>query len=61
MPKYNTKFDLTLQDMDVIETALRGALQTKEDLDEQTVTDLLGRLHNQKTFYRPGNGVYVGG
>lgn len=63
MPKYNTKFDLSLNDVDVIETALRGALQTKDDadLDETAVTELLGRLHNQKVFYRPDNGVYVGG
>ncbi|MEL7000717.1 MAG: hypothetical protein AAFP68_20915 [Pseudomonadota bacterium] len=55
MPKPNTKFELNVEDVDVIETALRGALQTKEiaDLDEQTVTELLGRLHNQKVFYRP--------
>lgn len=63
MPKYNTKFDLSLTDVDVIETALRGALQTKDesDLDEHAVNELLGRLHNQKVFYRPENGVYVGG
>ncbi len=61
MPKYNTKFDLSLNDMDVIETALRGALHAKEDLDQEAVTDLLGRLHNQKTFFRPQNGIYVGG
>ncbi|MEL7471243.1 MAG: hypothetical protein AAFN27_22505 [Pseudomonadota bacterium] len=63
MPKPNTKFELNVEDVDVIETALRGALQTKEiaDLDEQTVTELLGRLHNQKVFYRPQSGVYVGG
>ncbi|MEM7684525.1 MAG: hypothetical protein ACFB03_23160 [Paracoccaceae bacterium] len=63
MPKPNTKFELNVEDVDVIETALRGVLQTKEiaDLDEQTVTELLGRLHNQKVFYRPQSGVYVGG
>lgn len=63
MPKYNTTFELNIDDMDVIETALRGALRmkSKADLDEQTVTDLLGRLHNQKVFYRPRNDVYVGG
>ena len=25
------------------------------------IHDLLGRLHNQKRFYRPKHGVYVGG
>lgn len=61
MPKYNTKFDLSIEDMNVIETALRGALKSKDDLDEKTVNELLGRLHNQKTFFRPSTGVYVGG
>ncbi|MEM9060380.1 MAG: hypothetical protein AAGD13_07935 [Pseudomonadota bacterium] len=63
MPKYNTTFELSVDDMDVIETALRGALRTKvsSDLDEKVVSDLLGRLHNQKVFYRPSDGVYISG
>ena len=33
------------------------------DLDERArqLHNLLGRLHNQKTFYRPTTGTYVGG
>ncbi len=33
------------------------------DLDARArqVNDLLGRLHNQKTFFRPAKGTYVGG
>ena len=63
MKKYTTTFELSIEDMDVIETALRGALQTNSsvDLDERTVTDLLGRLHTQKVFYRPQDEQYVGG
>ncbi len=63
MPKYNTKFELTLEDMDLIEAALRNAGGAANDnpVDALAVQDLLGRLHNQKVFYRPGKGVYVGG
>ncbi|WP_104017677.1 hypothetical protein [Roseovarius nitratireducens] len=81
MPGYNETFELSVEDMDLIETALR---QTKADLSARTLTDpvqhdktadalpeadetlrrihdLLGRLHNQKVFYRPRRGAYIGG
>jgi len=80
MPKYNRQFDLTIADIDLIETALqqkvdrlskaRLALMSSPNrktsaFEEDTyrlatlserlaeIHDLLGRLHNQKTFYRP--------
>ena len=31
------------------------------DARMRQVNDLLGRLHNQKTFFRPTKGTYVGG
>ena len=71
MPAYNEKFELDLNDMDLIEDALR--MQVKElsksrgetaSLDhERRMRDmktLLGRLHNQMVFYRPKHG-YIGG
>ena len=76
MPKYNRKFDLTLNDIDLLEAALRVV---KRDLSlgregarallpvvegnnhEGEIDDLLGRLHNQKIFYRPSNEPYVSG
>ncbi len=74
MPTYNSNFELTVEDMDLIETSLR---QTKAELAaqfdkadnqspklDQTVRqihELLGRLHNQKVFYRPRKGSYIGG
>lgn len=59
VPKPNTKFDLSPEDMELIETALQ---KTKaEDLSvSRRVHELLGRLHNQKIFYRP-KGPYVSG
>jgi len=74
MPSYNTQFELTVEDLDVIENALRevktnlrnSAIAANTDgapnCDEvNQIHDLLGRLHNQKVFYRPKTGTYVGG
>ncbi|NCQ24690.1 MAG: hypothetical protein COW54_06995 [Rhodobacteraceae bacterium CG17_big_fil_post_rev_8_21_14_2_50_63_15] len=81
MPAYNSTFELSVGDLDLIETALR---QTKAELSAQALAaaaqddrttdsvtnaddtlrqihDLLGRLHNQKVFYRPRHGAYIGG
>jgi len=59
MPKPNTQFELDVDDLDLIETALRKA-KREADIDAREVSELLGRLHNQKEFYRP-KGTYVGG
>ena len=70
MPKYNTNFELSVSDLDLIEDALRRTklAQTQADLkagnsdsDARQIHELLGKLHNQKTFYRPAKGTYVGG
>ncbi|MEP1963474.1 hypothetical protein [Tateyamaria sp.] len=70
MPKYNTNFELNIQELDLIEAALRRSklAQTQDDLKSSDADDearqihnLLGKLHNQKTFYRPSKGTYVGG
>lgn len=81
MPGYNTSFDLTVEDMELIETALRDTKRSlsselmdqaddpmrpcedTRDLDASVkqINDLLGRLHNQKVFFRPRTGAYVGG
>lgn len=70
MPKYNKTFELSVEDLDLIEDALRASKNAaiNDDLAAQAANDnvrqiheLLGRLHNQKTFYRPADGTYVGG
>lgn len=76
MPKYNRNFELTLSDIDLIEAALnvvtrdlslgregaRALLPKVEGDDHVTqINELLGRLHNQKIFYRPSDGPYVSG
>ena len=81
MPGYNTTFELTVEDMELIEDALRGSKQSLSselidhaddplrpcsqtqgiDASMKRSNDLLGRLHNQKQFYRPSRGAYVSG
>ena len=53
--KPNTKFNLSVSDIELIEQALHSVEQTRE------VRELLGRLHNQKNWYRPKDRVYIGG
>jgi len=64
MPAPNTQFDLSVDDLDLIEEALREAkasrLARQGHGDARAIHDLLGRLHNQKVFYRPKQG-YLGG
>jgi len=55
MTKPNTEFKLSVRDIEIIEDALLQLEQTAE------VRDLLGRIHNQKNWYRPKDAIYVGG
>jgi predicted RNA-binding protein associated with RNAse of E/G family len=63
--KPNTQFNLSVRDIDIIESALRTQLDTKIDQnDEQAVKeirDVLGRIHNQKNWYRPTKKPYISG
>ena len=81
MPSYNRNFDLTLNDIDLIEESLRArgrelckmrrALGDENPADMEAMRvieqdlrageELLGRLHNQKVFYRPKTQVYISG
>ncbi len=72
MTAYNRNFDLDRTDLDMIETALReqerelakARLETACSESEtrlRKVKSLLGRLHNQKVFFRPQSGPYVSG
>lgn len=81
MPRYNTSFELSIQDVDLIEEALRArarelckmrrALSDENPADFEAIRvieadqreneALLGRLHNQKVFYRPQGQTYVSG
>ena len=81
MPRFNRSFELSIEDVDLIEEALRARgrelCQTRRALSEENPAhmesvrvierdqrngeELLGRLHDQKIFYRPQNNVYVSG
>lgn len=60
MTAYNKQFDLGLKDIDLIETALRDQMGKDEEADRE-IQELLGRLHNQKRWYRPKNSSYISG
>lgn len=55
MTKPNMKFELSVKDIELIETALRDSFG-----DDKRVQELLGKIHNQKIWYRPKQN-YVGG
>ena len=81
MPRFNRSFDLSVEDIDLIEEALRARgrelCQTRRALSDEDPADLesirvierdqrageelLGRLHDQKIFYRPTKQIYVSG
>jgi hypothetical protein len=71
MPSYNSSFEINMEELVLIETALNFR---KDDLaktasdpgsdqsnEARAIYELLGRLHNQKTFYRPKNETYISG
>lgn len=63
MTKYNKNIELSPSDMELIETALRvvESRPPSDTVNPAVVQDLLGRLHNQKVFYRPKKGIYISG
>lgn len=73
MSKPNTRFELSVRDIEIIETALKNKIgrrsqriiegEDPEMLQQEMkeINELLGRLYNQKNFYRPKNTVYIGG
>jgi hypothetical protein len=70
--KPNNNFKLTVRDIEIIEQALRAKAgrrglaiaqgETSEQLKEECneIQDLMGRIHDQKVFYRP-KGSFVSG
>lgn len=61
MSKPNENFTLSVNDLANIENALRvysGLVDKNKKLEIQ---NLLGKLHNEKHWYRPSNEIYVSG
>lgn len=73
MVKANNTFKLTIRDIEIIEQALRAKAgrrglaiaegETSPQLREEMIEiqELLGRIHDQKNFYRPTSKTYVSG
>lgn len=81
MSTYNRKFELTIDDIELIEEALRArgrelykmrlplSGENPADIesvrlieqDQRNGEELLGRIHDQKIFYRPKADGYVSG
>ena len=71
--KPNTKFNLSIRDIEIIEQALRAKAgrrglaiaqgETSQKLKEEMheIQELLGRIHQQKVWFRPKKQTYVGG
>ena len=66
--KPNTTFELTVKDIRIIEDALRTKMSDTYGRDpeilhteKKQINELLGKIHNQKNWYRPKNETYVGG
>ena len=61
MAKPNENFKLSVQDVEHIENALRLRLSIVDMVEKREINELLGKLHNQKQFYRPSKLNYVSG
>ena len=76
MAKANTKFELSIRDIEIIEQALRAKAgrrglaiaegETSPQLREEMmeIQELLGKIHNQKNHYakfKDGKTTYVSG
>lgn len=73
MVKPNHRFELSLEDIDLIDSALSSEIMTLSqrrwthpnehkliDARIKAIHELLGKIHNQKVWYRPKKN-YVGG
>ena len=59
--KPNKTFELDVSDISLIESALHERIPNASMDEIERIRNLLGRLHNQKNWYRPKQGVYISG
>jgi len=59
--KPNTSFNLSVEDVDYIETALmKMQLDMTDSKDKKDIVELLAKIYHQKVWYRPKKN-YVSG
>ena len=62
MAKPNENFKLTVQDVEHVENALRLRMTLADSQEtKREINELLGKIHNQKMWYRPAKETYVSG
>jgi len=76
MSNYNTEFQLNLEELEAIEhsmlyrlkrlttrrlTVKKDSSKEKIDVEVKHIQELLGKIHNQKEWWRPKNKVYISG
>ena len=61
MAKPNKNFNLNVKDIDIIEHPLRLQMSMASMYEKKEINELLGKLYNQKQFFRPSNQTYVSG
>ena len=76
MSSYNTEFQLNLKELETIEhsmlyrlkklttrrlTVKKDSSKEKIDVEVKHIQELLGKIHNQKEWWRPKNKVYISG
>jgi hypothetical protein len=59
--KPNKKFELSVKDLELIESALFNAQTKADQTGKREIQQLLAKLYHQKNWYRPENAIYVGG
>lgn len=76
MSSYNKEFQLNLEELEAIEhsmlyrlkrlttrrlTVKKASSKEKIDVEVKHIQELLGKIHNQKEWWRPKNKVYISG
>jgi hypothetical protein len=59
--KPNTNFELSISDLELIERSLHSFMNSADYPDQKEISKVLGKLHNQKNWYRPKTPTYVSG
>ena len=76
MSSYNTEFQLNIEELKTIEdsmiyrikrlttrrlTVKKDSSKEKIDIEVRHIQGLMGKIHNQKEWWRPKNKVYISG